>query len=1264
MRFSFVPALALSLCCISGTTHHAVAQQPAATQAPQPDRVAAIAAMLDKTPRGVGAPVTHRAAWDKLALRPGVRVAVMSQAERFLKEPVTELPDSLYLEFSQIGNRTNYEGKADRRRFKLAYFVQAEGFENKGRFLPAIEAEISAICSERTWVMPGHDQKLVNFNGTSREIDLGTAMTAWTLATADWILGDKLKPETRQLIRTNARKFVFDPVLAYIRGQARTPWWSTSAYNWNTVVHSGITGSAMVLLDSTQERAEIAAEAETKVKLYLGGFKPDGYAEEGLGYWNYGFGHYILLAETLLDATHGGINLYADSRTRTVAQFPRFIEVLPNTYPAFADCLTTTRPSLWLLNILNSRNNFGWTLSDTRPPIDSTFSALLYAVSINNFFEAKPGTAATQSYHIRDWFEDAQVFVARPNQGDSKGLGVALKGGHNAEVHGHLDVGSFVVVSGKETLLQDPGTTVYSANTFNAKRFESKILNSYGHSVPVVAGQLQKEGAQYKSSVIAKSFTDKADSLTLDMSKAYSVPSLKSLTRQYEYNRAEHGALVVTDNVTFATPEAFGTALITLGTAQEVSKGVYLIMRKNECIQIEIDTNGLAYTVKDEIIPEKLKSGDDKVRRLGIELQQPATNAAIRIRITPAQIPDALRTVAVSVDGLKPDFQKAITIKPLDILSTKGGWINPALRMAVSEGAIRSWKAPQHALTWKINAPQDGSYALQARYCRGALDDLQCVISLDGAPLQSAETTFSLPPTSGLSDDSDDWEQAWFGKAGKPAVLKLTKGEHQLTLMKTDESETIVDWLKLVPVQCTAMPLGTPVSANTSAPVTTPTQAPASPPAPATAPAAASTLPIVITTDRSDAMYKVGDQVTFTVQLNGEHDSVGWQISKDSVAPIEKGTLTITDSKGTLTGTLHEPGFLQCRVTIMQDGKPAKDKDGKEIFAIAGAAFEPEKIKPSMPAPDDFDTFWAEQKKKLAAVPLNPKMVPVEAPAAYAGAETFDIKVDCVGNMPASGYYGRPKGAKPKSCPALLILHGAGVRSSNLAATAGWAKRGVLTIDLNAHGIENGQSGEFYASMETGQLKDYRRIGRESRETWYFLGMYLRMLRAMDFLAAQPEWDGRTLIIAGGSMGGGQAIAGAGLDSRVTYCFAAIPAMCDHTGMVVGRVAGWPRIVNVDAEGKPDAKVLETMRYFDCVNFAARVKAPVHCWVGFQDIICPPTSVYAAYNAFPGEKTMRNDVNHGHSLDNTDLYGTQSRLIMAHIAKQNSASTPAAPPGK
>jgi cephalosporin-C deacetylase-like acetyl esterase len=207
-------------------------------------------------------------------------------------------------------------------------------------------------------------------------------------------------------------------------------------------------------------------------------------------------------------------------------------------------------------------------------------------------------------------------------------------------------------------------------------------------------------------------------------------------------------------------------------------------------------------------------------------------------------------------------------------------------------------------------------------------------------------------------------------------------------------------------------------------------------------------------------------------------------------------------------------------------------------------------------------------------------------------------------------------------------------------------------MDINAHGLPNGKPEEFYKEQAEGALKDYRYAGRDSRDACYFGGMFLRLVRAIDVLTAQPEWDGRTVVVYGSSQGGYQAIVAAGLDSRVTFFSAGVAAGCDHSGMVVNRIAGWPKLVARGADGTPDAKGLESARYFDAMNFATRTKAS-GCFmtVGFIDSTCPPSSVYAAYNQLKIPKQIYNDIPSGHA-QSAQASAAMAEAVRKHVEAQ------------
>ena len=257
----------------------------------------------------------------------------------------------------------------------------------------------------------------------------------------------------------------------------------------------------------------------------------------------------------------------------------------------------------------------------------------------------------------------------------------------------------------------------------------------------------------------------------------------------------------------------------------------------------------------------------------------------------------------------------------------------------------------------------------------------------------------------------------------------------------------------------------------------------------------------------------------------------------------------------------------------------------------------------------------------------------------------YDVKVDCAGAKPVSGYLAMPAKAAPKSLPAVVSYHGAGVRSANKPLR--YATKAIC-LDVNAHGIENGKPSDFYQKLNKESLSDYRRRGRENRDEFYFKEMYLRVMQALDYVKSLPEWDGKTLIVHGGSQGGGQSLVAAALDPQVTLCVAGVPALGDHAGRLVGRQPGWPFLYS-GKNGVPDnPAACKTAEYFDNNNFAKRIKCETFVSTGFVDTTCAPTSVYSAYNSIPAgvRKHIDTTPDKGHNAPIPSGYKRIEEIVM------------------
>ena len=409
---------------------------------------------------------------------------------------------------------------------------------------------------------------------------------------------------------------------------------------------------------------------------------------------------------------------------------------------------------------------------------------------------------------------------------------------------------------------------------------------------------------------------------------------------------------------------------------------------------------------------------------------------------------------------------------------------------------------------------------------------------------------------------------------------------------------------------------------------------------------------IKITVDRADGMYQLGEEATFHISVDGadEKDCVVC-LSNDGYKVIYQGPIKLQDGKGTLRGTLREPGILRCRVN---------SPDGKR-WGIAAAAFEPLRIQPSMPKPDDFDEFWSLQKARLAQVSWN---VQIHAePSAVKEGDAFtvwSISLANIGGTRIRGYLAKPTGAGP--FPAVLVLqnHGGGAWSVPREWVTNFAGKGFLAMAINSHDVENGREEDYYRRLNEGPLASYTLRGFMNRETYYFKRMYLSIVRSIDYLVSLPEWDQKSLILTGRSQGGGLSLVGAGLDPRVTGLVAAVPALCEHSGPAFGRPAGWPRLVpndehdygdapnyapTGDGHSSPSKVVLNVARYYDAVNFARNIKCPAVIALGLVDRACPPTTVYSAYNVLTSSKTLVVAPMLGHDADKNPEYRRDARII-------------------
>lgn len=375
---------------------------------------------------------------------------------------------------------------------------------------------------------------------------------------------------------------------------------------------------------------------------------------------------------------------------------------------------------------------------------------------------------------------------------------------------------------------------------------------------------------------------------------------------------------------------------------------------------------------------------------------------------------------------------------------------------------------------------------------------------------------------------------------------------------------------------------------------------------------------VIVSPDRTDWKYKAKEEVKFTVQVFRDENLVkdvvvDYEVGPECFPTVVKNDVLLADGKTTVKASMKEPGFLRCKVTAKIGGR--------KYEGMATVAVDETKIQPMTADPKDFDAFWTNAIEEVRKQPLDPMMtlLPDRCTSALNAYE-----VSFQNGRPGSRIYGIlmvPK--KPGKYPAVLQVPGAGVRPYN------GVKLGddMITLEIGIHGVPVTMPQQVYWNLSEGPLKNYCDFNRNDRDTHYYKRVYLGCVRAVDFLYTLPEFDGNTVGVTGGSQGGALSIITAALDPRIKFLASFYPALCDYAGYLHKRAGGWPHYYRRD---KPAPNEVETLAYFDVVNFARRVKAPGWYSWGYNDVTCPPTSMQAAYNVISAEKELHLYLETGH----------------------------------
>ncbi len=388
-------------------------------------------------------------------------------------------------------------------------------------------------------------------------------------------------------------------------------------------------------------------------------------------------------------------------------------------------------------------------------------------------------------------------------------------------------------------------------------------------------------------------------------------------------------------------------------------------------------------------------------------------------------------------------------------------------------------------------------------------------------------------------------------------------------------------------------------------------------------------------TDKENPVsYKVGEPIVFTlfttdidaVPTNDTY-RIRWTRKGDDGKYAEGFAPFVIGETCVVTTKMDRPGFVRLEASLVgSDGRkvmracrapgmPGWVKN-YTVFFDGGAGVNVGEIRQEKPEPEDFDAWWAEQKRILATVPMKATRRKFKE---VNGCTIYELSVDCFGPRPVTGYLFIPKDARPKGCKARVAFQGYGFYKQGCPEWAGGrcTKEREVFLEINAHGYELGRDQAYYDEFGKGirtEKYSYAFSPEENAkpETAYFRFMAMRVMRALEYMKSLPEWNGKDLIAEGGSQGGLQTSWAAGLDKDVSLARPSVTWCCDIGVSTGKRLFGPWRIPWAEGLG-----------YFDSINHIRRAKCPVEITrAGLGDYTCPPSGLAAYYNAIPGRKSI------------------------------------------
>jgi hypothetical protein len=576
-----------------------------------------------------------RSFWDSYTMPKPFIQAV----QYFMKTPIPDWNDEVYLDYRKTGQRLEGQRMLWARQIRLPYLVLAECKFNNRTFLGAVESTLVALSTQRSWAYPVADYDLKYFTGKMYFMDLSSASIAENIGLALYLLDDILSSSTKNISINALNTRVFNPLKTLFNGTDISLWtvfwWVSSFSNINAVIWAGVLITSFCVQNST-DRSYFAQKGIRYSVRYLDSFWADGYASEGVGYWNLGFLNYAMVRQTLYEGTGGSYDAFRDPKAAYAALFSKEFGMSYGDAASFGD----SHFDLYFSPSIVQYVDRSFKKIQGESAFELPFANLKVTYYLSSLTPEKipvvNGMSTPGMASLRRYYNESGVLVVRPNNLiNSQGLYATIKLCGNLVGHSHDDIGSYVIsVNGVKLTGDVGGPLYYDASTFSSKRYNNPLMNSFGHPVPVVNGNLQRRATVACNSgsksvrVLWKKFTESADSIAYNMTGAYNESLLNSLTRIMSYKRLD-SLIVITDKVNFTQPCTFEDVLVSKKSWIFTSNSTGYFSDKNETLYVTIASNVPFLLSQTQWISYKVN-----FTRIGIRLLGSVLSATVTIKFS------------------------------------------------------------------------------------------------------------------------------------------------------------------------------------------------------------------------------------------------------------------------------------------------------------------------------------------------------------------------------------------------------------------------------------------------------------------------------------------------------------------------------------------------------------------------------------------------------------------------------------------------------